>query len=89
MIGASVMLKGTSNGTITDLDGNFILNGTSKGTLVISFIGYITQEIPMNGKTSLKVVLKEDTKTLDEVVVIGYGTQRKEELTSSVMSVKA
>ena len=89
VIGASVMLKGTSNGTITDLDGNFILNGTSKGTLVISFIGYITQEIPMNGKTSLKVVLKEDTKTLDEVVVIGYGTQRKEELTSSVMSVKA
>ena len=89
VIGASVMLKGTSNGTITDLDGNFTLKGMSKGTLVISFIGYITQEIPLNGKTSLKVILKEDTKTLDEVVVIGYGTQRKEELTSSVMSVKA
>ena len=61
-----------------------------KGTLVISYIGYITEEVQTNGQASVKVVLKkEDAKRLDEVVVIGYGTQRKEELTSSVMSVKA
>lgn len=89
IIGASVMIKGTSKGTITDLDGNFALDKAEDGTLVISYIGYVTQEIAIAGKTSFKIVLKEDAKSLDEVIVIGYGTQRKEELTSSVMSVKS
>ena len=89
VIGATVMMKGTSKGAITDLNGNFTLENAAKGTLVISYIGYITEEVQTNGQASVKVVLKEDAKRLDEVVVIGYGTQRKEELTSSVMSVKA
>ena len=89
IIGATVMMKGTSKGAITDLNGNFTLENAAKGTLVISYIGYITEEVQTNGQASVKVVLKEDAKRLDEVVVIGYGTQRKEELTSSVMSVKA
>lgn len=89
VIGATVMLKGTSKGTITDLNGYFTLTDTSKGILVISYIGYKTEEIQINGQNSIKVALKEDTKSLDEIVVIGYGTQRKEDLTGSVMSVKA
>lgn len=89
IIGASVVIKGTSNGVITDLDGNFELKNALKGILVVSYVGYITQEVAVNERSSIKVILKEDTKILDEVVVIGYGTQRKEELTSSVMSVKA
>lgn len=76
-------------GTITDFDGNFMLDVPAKSVLVISYIGYVTQEVPTAGKNSLEIVLKEDTKTLDEVVVIGYGTQRKGDVTSSVASVKA
>ena len=89
VIGATVMMKGTSKGAITDLNGNFTLENATKGTLVISYIGYITEEVQTNGQGSVNVVLKEDTKRLDEVVVVGYGTQRKEELSSSVMSVKS
>lgn len=89
IIGASIVIKGSGKGTITDINGNFTLDNASKSTLIISYIGYMTQEITVNGQTSCKVILKEDTKKLDEVIVIGYGTQRKEELTSSVMSVKA
>lgn len=90
VIGASVVVKGNNTmGTITDFDGNFMLDVPAKSVLVISYIGYITQEVPTAGKNSLEIVLKEDTKTLDEVVVIGYGTQRKGDVTSSVASVKA
>ena len=90
VIGASVVVKGNNTmGTITDFDGNFMLDVPAKSVLVISYIGYVTQEVPTTGKNSLEIVLKEDTKTLDEVVVIGYGTQRKGDVTSSVASVKA
>lgn len=83
VIGASVMVKGTSNGTITDVDGNFILNNVT-GPIVISFIGYKTQEINASDGKPVKVVLKEDAELLDEVVVVGYGTQKKATLTGSV-----
>lgn len=90
VIGASVVVKDNNTvGTITDFDGNFSLDVPSKSILLISYIGYITQEVPVTSKKSLDIILKEDTKTLDEVVVIGYGTQRKGDVTSSVASVKA
>ena len=90
VIGASVVVKGNNTmGTITDFDGNFMLDVPTKSVLVISYIGYVTQEVPTAGKKSLEIILKEDTKTLDEVVVIGYGTQRKGDVTSSGASVKA
>lgn len=78
VIGATIQVKGTTTGIISDVDGNFTLNGVSdKSMLVISFIGYKTQEIPLNGKTTVKVVLQEDSEVLDEVVVVGYGSMRK------------
>lgn len=84
VIGANVMLKGSAQGTITDIDGKFSLSGV-KGTLVISFIGYTSQEITVNGnETDLRIVLTEDAELLDEVVVVGYGTMKKESLTGSV-----
>ena len=90
VIGASVVVKGNNTmGTITDFDGNFMLDVPTKSVLVISYIGYVTQEVPTVEKKSLEIILKEDTKTLDEVVVIGYGTQRKGDVTSSVANVKA
>lgn len=90
VIGASVVVKGNNTmGTITDFDGNFMLDVPTKSVLVISYIGYVTQEVPTVEKKSLEIILKEDTKTLDEVVVIGYSTQRKGDVTSSVASVKA
>ena len=76
IIGASVVIKGTTNGTITDFDGNFMLEVPAKATLVVSYVGYKTLEVPVNGKT-LNINLKEDTEMLDEVVVVGYGTQKK------------
>lgn len=87
VIGASVVEKGTTHGTITDLDGNFELQVDPKSTLVVSFVGFKTQEIPVNGKTSFNIILKEDTEVLDEVVVIGYGTARKSDVTGSIASV--
>ena len=84
IIGANVKLKGSTNGTITDVDGNFTLNDVSGGTLVVSFIGYKTLEVPVKGKTFPKIVLHEDTEMLDEVVVVGYGSMKKESLTGSV-----
>lgn len=87
VIGASVVVKGTTNGTITDFDGNFSLNGIKKGdVIVISYVGYQTQEIKWNG-SPLNVILKEDSKTLSEVVVVGYGTQKKANLSGSVAMV--
>lgn len=90
MIGVAIQEKGNStNGTITDLDGNFSLSVNSNATLVVSYIGYKTQEIALNGRTNLAVVMEEDAQVLDEVVVVGYGVQRKSDLTGSVASVKA
>jgi TonB-linked SusC/RagA family outer membrane protein len=90
VIGASVIEKGTSNGVITDFNGNFSLNVTSPtATLLISYVGYVPQEVSANGTSPLKVVMVEDSKMLDEIVVIGYGVQRKGDVTSSVASVKA
>lgn len=84
VIGASVMVKGTTNGTITGLDGDFSIPNVDNGAIIqISFVGYVTQEVKWNG-APLNVVLKDDTKTLDEVVVVGYGTQKKVNLTGSV-----
>ena len=85
VIGATVQVKGTTNGTITDFDGNFILNNVpEKGILVISYIGYQAQEVNKSGKTSIKVVVKEDTEVLDEVVVVAYGTQTKRAVTGAM-----
>lgn len=90
VIGASVLVKGTSNGTITDFDGKFTLsNVPEKGIITITYIGYEGQDISIAEKNTLKVILAEDTETLDEVVVVGYGTQKKTDLTGSVMSVKS
>ncbi len=84
VIGASVVVKGTTNGTITGMDGDFVLRGVKKGDVIqISFVGYLTQEVVWNG-VPVTVILKDDTKTLDEVVVVGYGTQKKVNLTGAV-----
>lgn len=87
VIGASVLEKGTTNGLITDIDGNFSLNVSPNATIIISYVGYTTQEIPLNGRKTLKVILKEDTEMLDEVVVIGYGTMKKSDMTGAISSV--
>lgn len=88
VIGASVLEKGTTNGIITDIDGNFTLSVHPNSTLVISFIGYASQEFVISSNnTQLNVILKEDSKMIDEVVVVGYGVQKKESLTGSVAAV--
>lgn len=88
--GASVVVKGTTNGTVTDMDGKFDLSNVKKGDfIVISFIGYVTQEVKYTGQETIKIQLKEDTQTLDEVVVVGFGTQKKVNLTGSVSMVNA
>lgn len=90
IIGASVLEKGTTNGTITDFDGNFSLNVSSdKAVLVISYVGYKTQEISIAGKNSLIVTLPEDTETLEEVVVVGYGAQKKESVVGAISQVSS
>ncbi|SDD73967.1 TonB-linked outer membrane protein, SusC/RagA family [Dyadobacter soli] len=86
--GVSILVKGTSAGTVTDIEGNYTVNAPGTATLVFSFIGYITQEIPLGNKTSLDVKMASDTKALDEVVVVGYGTAKKATLTGSVTAVK-
>ena len=87
VIGASVMEKGTTNGTITGIDGDFSLNMSPNGTLVVSFVGYKTQEVQVKGQKQFQVVLSEDAEMLDEVVVIGYGTMKKSDLTGAVSSI--
>lgn len=87
VIGASVTVKGTTNGTITDMDGNFTLDNAS-GTLVVSFIGYSPVEVTIGGKTSFTITLREDDELLDEVVVVGYGVQKKASLTSAISQVR-
>ena len=91
VIGASVLEKGTpSNGTITDMDGNFKLTVSSgNATLQISFVGYQTQEISLNGKSSIAVTLKEDSEMLEEVVVVGYGAQKKESVIGAISQVSS
>jgi len=91
IIGASVLEKGTTNGAITDLDGNFKLtvSNVEKAVLQISYVGYQTQQIPVNGKTLLNVILKENTKLLDEVVVVGYGAQKKESVVGAISQVSS
>lgn len=89
VIGASVLVKGTTNGTITDIDGKFILSNMSPGDILqISFVGYVTQEITWDGKP-VNITLKDDTQTLDEVVVVAFGTQKKVNVTGAVSSVGA
>lgn len=90
IIGASIVVKSNNTmGTISDFDGNFTLEVPSNSVLLVSYIGYVTQEVAVTGRKPLVITLAEDNKTLDEVVVIGYGTQRKGDVTSSVASVKA
>lgn len=89
IIGASVLEKGTSNGTITDLDGKFTLSVTPNATLVISYIGYQTQELPVVTGKVMDIQMKEDAEMLDEVVVVGYGTTKRKNFTGSVSTVKA
>lgn len=89
IIGASVTVKGTGVGTITDMDGRFSLDVNSDAIIVVSYIGYLPQEIPVQGKIDIRIILKENTKMLDEVVVIGYGVVRKKDLTGSLSSVGA
>jgi TonB-linked SusC/RagA family outer membrane protein len=89
MIGVSVMVDGTTNGGVTDFDGNFtIKNVPENGVLKISYVGFKDQKIPVAGKNSIKVTLEEDAMGLDEIVVVGYGTMKKKDLTGSVASVK-
>ena len=88
LVGVSVLVKETANGTITDMDGNFKLNVVSGQTLVFSYIGYVTQEIVVTDQKSLNVILKEDTEILDEVVVVGYGVQKKKLVTGATVQVK-
>ena len=88
MIGVSVLEKGTTNGVITDLDGNYTLSASEGSTIVFSYIGYVTQEKKAVAGT-MNIILKEDSKTLDEVVVVGYGVQKKSSVTGAISSVKA
>ena len=87
LIGATVQQKGTSNGTVTDFDGNFTLTVPSNAILSVSYIGYTPKEIAVNGQTNLTIVLSNDDQMLNEVVVIGYGTMDKKELTSAISHV--
>lgn len=87
LIGVTVLQKGTSNGVITDVDGAFSIKIPANATLVIHYTGYESQEIPVNNQTVFKIVLTEDNKTLEQVVVVGYGTQKKKDLTTAVVVV--
>lgn len=89
IIGANVMVKGSTNGTVTDIDGNYSLDVTTGSTLSISYIGYLTKELPLGNQSVINVILTEDTQALDEVVVVGYGTQKKVTLTGAVSAIKS
>ena len=88
LIGATVMVKGTKTGSVTDLDGNYSINASEGSVLVVSYVGYVTQEIKVGSNPSINFIMKDQGKNLNEVVVIGYGTQRKEAVTGSVVSMK-
>lgn len=87
IIGANIRIKRTTTGTITDIDGNFSIKAEPQSVIEVSYIGYLTQETVINNQKSIRFLLKEDTKTLDEVVVIGYGVQKKADLTGSVANI--
>lgn len=87
IIGANIRIKGTTTGTITNIDGNFSIKAEPQSVIEVSYIGYLTQETVINNQKSIRFLLKEDTKTLDEVVVIGYGVQKKADLTGSVANI--
>lgn len=87
IIGANIRIKGTTTGTITDIDGNFSIEAKPQSVIEVSYIGYLTQETVINNQKSIRFLLKEDRKTLDEVVVIGYGVQKKADLTGSVANI--
>ena len=89
IIGASVKVQGSKSGVITDFDGNFSVPAENNATLIISYIGYTTETVKVSGRNNLSITLKEDAQTLNDVVVIGYGVQKKSDLTGSVASVKA
>lgn len=89
IIGASVVVKGTTTGTVTDLDGNFQINASAGNTLVISYIGYKPQEVAVGNQKNINIVLKDDAELLSEVVVIGYGAVKKNDLTGSVTAIRA
>ena len=89
ILGANIIQKGTTNGVLTDIDGNFSLKAPNGATLVVSYIGYETVEVKVTGTKPMQIVLAEDVKALEDVVVIGYGTQRKEAITGSVASVSS
>ena len=90
ILGASVLVKGTTNGCVTDLDGNFSLSGVQNGqTLSISFIGYVTQEVTVDGRAHYEVTLNENSELLEDVVVVGYGVQKKSNLTGAISQVKS
>lgn len=88
IIGASVVVKGTTIGTVTDINGNFELNALKDAKIIVSYLGYNSQELVIVGKSNLAIILTEDTQTLDEVIVIGYGTTKRQDFTGSVASVK-
>ena len=88
VIGANIVVKGTTNGTITDMDGNFVLDVPEGSILHVSYIGYTDKEIPVGNQNTLSITLTEDSKALDEVVVVGYGVQKKSDVTGSVASIK-
>lgn len=87
--GASVIIKGTTTGNVSDADGKVVLEGLKRGDIIqVSFIGYITQEIPYTGQSNIKIELKEDSQALEEVVIVGYGVQKKESLTGALQTLK-
>lgn len=90
IVGATVMEKGTQNGSVTNIDGNFQLTVSSgEAVLQINFIGYVSQEVPLNGRTSFSIILEEDVETLEEVVVVGYGAQRKESVVGAISQISS
>jgi hypothetical protein len=88
VIGASIVEKGTTNGIITDVEGNFTLTVRENAVLQVSYIGYVTQEVTVGNQSTLRIALRENLQTLDEVVVVGYGTQKKLTLTGAVVAIK-
>lgn len=89
LIGVSIQVKGKTTGTVSDLDGRFSLSATSNDVLLISYMGFLSQEILVSGKSTFEIILQEDNKVLDEIVVVGYGTQKKVNLTGSVAAISA
>lgn len=89
IIGANVSIKGTTTGTITDIDGNFSLDVSTGMTLLVSYIGYATKEVPVGNQSVYKIIMTEDTQNLDEVVVVGYGTMKKSTVTGAISTMKA